>query len=240
MKRFCLLLGASGAIGSATARELAKEGWSLYLQYNRNPVTALANELIEAYPAQEFMMVQAELNVPGAAQKIAQSVFDVEAIVVASGQALYKLIDDTTAEDMQALWMVHVQSPVEVIRELAPKLRRHETSYVTMIGSIWGEAGGAGEVMYSTVKGAVHSFVKAYAQEVAFNGMKVNAVSPGMIQTSMNGHLTPEEFEEVVSSIPMARAGQPDEVAHFVTFLLSGKADYMTGQIVRVNGGWYI
>lgn len=240
MKRFCLLLGASGAIGSAAARELAKEGWSLYLQYNRNPVTALANELIEAYPAQEFMMVQAELNVPGAAQKIAQSVFDVEAIVVASGQALYKLIDDTTAEDMQALWMVHVQSPVEVIRELAPKLRRHETSYVTMIGSIWGEAGGAGEVMYSTVKGAVHSFVKAYAQEVAFNGMKVNAVSPGMIQTSMNGHLTPEEFEEVVSSIPMARAGQPDEVAHFVTFLLSGKADYMTGQIVRVNGGWYI
>jgi len=240
MKRFCLLLGASGAIGSAIARELAKEGWSLYLQYNRNPVTALANELIEAYPAQEFMMVQAELNVPGAAQKIAQSVFDVEAIVVASGQALYKLIDDTTAEDMQALWMVHVQSPVEVIRELAPKLRRHETSYVTMIGSIWGEAGGAGEVMYSTVKGAVHSFVKAYAQEVAFNGMKVNAVSPGMIQTSMNGHLTPEEFEEVVSSIPMARAGQPDEVAHFVTFLLSGKADYMTGQIVRVNGGWYI
>lgn len=240
MKRFCLLLGASGAIGSATARELAKEGWSLYLQYNRNPVTALANELMEAYPAQEFMMVQAELNVPGAAQKIAQSVFDVEAIVVASGQALYKLIDDTTAEDMQALWMVHVQSPVEVIRELAPKLRRHETSYVTMIGSIWGEAGGAGEVMYSTVKGAVHSFVKAYAQEVAFNGMKVNAVSPGMIQTSMNGHLTPEEFEEVVSSIPMARAGQPDEVAHFVTFLLSGKADYMTGQIVRVNGGWYI
>lgn len=240
MKRFCLLLGASGAIGSATARELAKDGWSLYLQYNRNPVTKLAEALTEAYPQQEFMMVQAELNAPGAATKIAQSVFDVEAIVVASGQALYKLIDDTTAEDMQALWMVHVQSPVEVIRELAPKLRRHDTSYVTMIGSIWGEAGGAGEVMYSTVKGAVHSFVKAYAQEVAFNGMKVNAVSPGMIQTSMNGHLTDDEMAEVVSEIPMARAGQPEEVAHFVTFLLSGKADYMTGQIVRVNGGWYI
>ena len=240
MKRFCLVLGASGAIGSATARELAKDGFSLYLQYNRHPVTTLAEELMADYPAQEFMMIQADLNLPGAAEKLAQSIFDIEAIVVASGQALYKLIDDTTARDMQSLWMVHVQSPVEIIRELAPKMRRHESSYIAMIGSIWGEAGGAGEVMYSAVKGAVHSFVKAYAQEVAFNGMKVNAVSPGMIQTSMNGHLTEEELAEVVSEIPMARAGQPQEVAHFVSFLLSGKADYMTGQIMRVNGGWYI
>lgn len=240
MKRFCLVLGASGAIGSATARELAKDGFSLYLQYNRHSVTTLAEELMADYPAQEFMMIQADLNLPGAAEKLAQSIFDIEAIVVASGQALYKLIDDTTARDMQSLWMVHVQSPVEIIRELAPKMRRHESSYIAMIGSIWGEAGGAGEVMYSAVKGAVHSFVKAYAQEVAFNGMKVNAVSPGMIQTSMNGHLTEEELAEVVSEIPMARAGQPQEVAHFVSFLLSGKADYMTGQIMRVNGGWYI
>ena len=240
MKRFCLVLGASGAIGSATAYELAKEGWSLYLQYNRNAVTQLTTELAQRYPTQEFMMIQAELNVPGAAEKLAQPIFDIEAIVVASGQALYKLIDDTTAVDMQSLWMVHVQSPIEIIRELAPKMRRHPTSYIAMIGSIWGEAGGAGEVMYSTVKGAVHSFVKAYAQEVAFNGMKVNAVSPGMIQTSMNGHLTAEELAEVVSEIPMARAGQPEEVAHLVTFLLSGKADYMTGQIMRINGGWYI
>lgn len=240
MKRFCLVLGASGAIGSATARELAKDGFSLYLQYNRHPVTALTEELMALYPEQEFMMIQAELSIPGAAEKLAQSIFDIEAIVVASGQALYKLIDDTTASDMQSLWMVHVQSPVEIIRELAPKMRRHESSYIAMIGSIWGEAGGAGEVIYSAVKGAVHSFVKAYAQEVAFNGMKVNAVSPGMIQTSMNGHLTEQELADVVSEIPMARAGQPQEVAHFVSFLLSGKADYMTGQIMRVNGGWYI
>ncbi|GEK32500.1 elongation factor P 5-aminopentanone reductase [Kurthia sibirica] len=242
MTRFTLVLGASGAIGRAIAKELAQDGWSLYLQYNRNQmdVLDLMNELQQHYPKQEFMLIQADLLKGDAAQKIAASVFSIQAIVVASGQSLYKLIDDTTTEDMQALWHVHVQTPIEIITLLASKLRRHEVSYITMIGSIWGEAGGAGEVLYSTVKGAIHAFVKAYAQESAYNGVHVNAVAPGLISTKMNGHLSPEELQILTEEIPMQRAGQPEEVAHLVQFLQSGRADYMTGQIVRLNGGWYI
>lgn len=241
-KRFSLVLGASGAIGSSIARELAEDGWSLYLQYNshQQPVKELLEELTIAYPAQEFMLIQANLLDVEAAEIIANSIFSLQAIVVASGQSLYKLIDDTTPEDMQALWKVHVQTPIELITKLSRKLRQHEISYVTMIGSIWGEAGGAGEVLYSTVKGAIHAFVKAYAQEVAFNGIHVNAVAPGLIDTKMNGHLTTEEMQQLLEEIPMERAGQPQEVAHLVQFLQSGKADYMTGQILRLNGGWYI
>lgn len=240
MKRFCLVLGASGAIGSATAKRLAEDGYSLYLQHHHTSVALLLNELTERYPNQEFMPIQCDLTSVEAAQHIAQNVFDIEAIVVASGHALYQLVDDTTSQEMLKLWQVHVQTPIEVIQKLASKMRRHEKSYIVMIGSIWGEAGGAGEVLYSTVKGAVHSFVKAYAQEVAYNGMTVNAVSPGMIQTRMNGHLSEEEMAEVVAEIPMNRPGQPEEVANAVSFLVSGSADYMTGQILRVNGGWYI
>lgn len=241
-KRFTLVLGASGAIGSAIACELAEEGWSLYLQYNSNeaPVKELLAQLMAKYPEQEFMLIQADLLQADAAEKIVQSVFSLQSIVVASGQSLYKLIDDTTTEDMQALWRVHVQTPIEIITKLSRKLRQHEISYVTMIGSIWGEAGGAGEVLYSTVKGAIHAFVKAYAQEVAYNGIHVNAVAPGLIATKMNGHLAEEELAQLLEEIPMARAGEPQEVAHLVQFLQSGKADYMTGQILRLNGGWYI
>lgn len=241
-KRFSLVLGASGAIGSAIAHELAEEGWSLYLQYNSNeePVKQLIKQLITRYPEQEFMLIQADLLEGDAAEKIAQSVFSLQAIVVASGQSLYKLIDDTTPEDMQALWRVHVQTPIEIITKLSRKLRQNEISYVTMIGSIWGEAGGAGEVLYSTVKGAIHAFVKAYAQEVAYNGIHVNAVAPGLIATKMNEHLSAEELQQLLEEIPMERAGKPEEVAHLVQFLQSGKADYMTGQILRLNGGWYI
>lgn len=242
VNRFTLVLGASGAIGSAIAYELAEEGWSLYLQYNSSEVFVkdLLHELMTRYPKQEFMLIKANLLEADAAEKIAQSIFSLQAIVVASGQSLYKLIDDTTPEDMQALWRVHVQTPIELITKLSRKLRQHDLSYVTMIGSIWGEAGGAGEVLYSTVKGAIHAFVKAYAQEVAYNGIHVNAVAPGLIATKMNGHLSSEELQQLVEEIPMARAGKPEEVAYSVRFLQSGKADYMTGQILRLNGGWYI
>lgn len=242
MKKFSLILGASGAIGSAIAQKLAADGWSLYLQYNSQvePVQSLLKELERMYPQQEFLIIQANLLEEGAAERITQSVFSLQSIVVASGQSLYKLVEDTTPEDMQALWRVHVQTPIELITKLGYKLRQHETSYVTMIGSIWGEAGGAGEVLYSTVKGAVHAFVKAYAQEVAYNGIHVNAVAPGLIDTKMNGHLSHEELASVLAEIPMERAGKPEEVADLVQFLQSGKADYMTGQVLRLNGGWYI
>lgn len=242
MKKFSLILGASGAIGSAIAQKLAADGWSLYLQYNSQvePVQSLLKELEMMYPQQEFLIIQANLLEEGAAERITQSVFSLQSIVVASGQSLYKLVEDTTPEDMQALWRVHVQTPIELIIKLGYKLRQHETSYVTMIGSIWGEAGGAGEVLYSTVKGAVHAFVKAYAQEVAYNGIHVNAVAPGLIDTKMNGHLSHEELANVLAEIPMERAGRPEEVADLVQFLQSGKADYMTGQVLRLNGGWYI
>lgn len=242
MKKFSLVLGASGAIGSAIAEKLAADGWSLYLQYNSQvePVKRLLHELATRYPEQEFLLIQANLLEEGAVKRITQSVFSLQSIVVASGQSLYKLIEDTTSEDMQALWRVHVQAPIELITKLGYKLRQHEKSYITMIGSIWGEAGGAGEVLYSTVKGAVHAFVKAYAQEVAYNGIHVNAVAPGLIETKMNHHLTADEWRNILAEIPMERAGQPEEVADLVQFLQSGKADYMTGQVLRLNGGWYI
>lgn len=242
MKKFALILGASGSIGGAVCRELAESGWSLYMQYNHHVETVqlLIKDLQEKYVDQEFMSIHADLTDESAATTIAQSIFSLEAIVVASGQALYKLIEDTTVDEMNALWKVHVQTPIQLIGLLSPKLRQHKISYITMIGSIWGEVGGAGEVLYSTVKGAIHAFVKAYAQEVSYNGIRVNAVAPGFIDTKMNGHLKEDEVKSLLAEIPLQRAGKPDEVAHLVAFLQSGKADYITGQILRINGGWYI
>lgn len=242
MKKFCLVLGASGAIGRAISAQLAEDGWSLYMQYNQGEEVAgeLVNDLSITYPEQEFMMIQADLTDPLAAERITHSVFTLQAIVVASGQALYKLVEDTTADEMDALWKVHVQTPIRLISLLASKLRHNEISHITMIGSVWGEAGASGEALYATVKGALHAFVKSYAQEAAGNGILVNAVAPGLINTKMNGHLTDVEEQNLIDEIPLARAGEPAEVGHLVAFLLSGRANYITGQILRINGGWYI
>ncbi|MGE7672596.1 elongation factor P 5-aminopentanone reductase [Lysinibacillus sp. NPDC094403] len=242
MKKFALVLGASGEIGRAICQSLAKDGWSLYIHFSNNEKAAqvLYCSLSESFPEQEFMLVQADFSNISGAQLLASQIFDVQAIVFANGQAHYSLLEDTTVEDMDALWRVHVQNPMHLTALLSSKLRAHDVSYVLFIGSIWGEAGSAGEALYAAVKGAQHAFVKSYAKEVALSRIRVNAIAPGFINTSMNSHLSEEELEYILEDIPLGIIGQTTDVAEMVRFYLSGNADYVTGQIIRLNGGWYI
>lgn len=240
--RFALILGASGGIGEVICKQLAEAGWSLYLHYNtrKHQVDVLRTELEETYPDQQFRSVQADFREAEAAGKLAASILSIQAIVVANGQAVVKLLSDTSEMDMLELWQVHMQNPARLIALLSEKLRKHEVSYITFIGSIWGSAGAAGEVMYSAVKGAQHAFVKAYAKEAAYSGIRVNAIAPGWIDTRMNQEFTAEERQMVLDQIPLLSVGTPQEIANMVEFMLSGKADYMTGEIIQINGGWYI
>ncbi|KAA0967068.1 SDR family oxidoreductase [Sporosarcina sp. ANT_H38] len=242
MQKYCIVLGASGGIGDAISRLLASTGWSLFLHYNENAVHVelLQKELIAAYPQSDFQTVQADFSSQDGAELLVKKVRNVGAVVVANGQSMMKLLTETTANDMDALWKVHVQNPARFISLVSPQLRKFEQSYIVMIGSIWGNTGAAGEVMYSAVKGAQHAFVKAYAKEAAFSGMRVNAVAPGWIETRMNSDIPMDERQMVIDEIPLMRTGTPEHVAEAVNFLLSGKADYMTGEIMKVNGGWYI
>jgi 3-oxoacyl-[acyl-carrier protein] reductase len=239
MKRFAVVLGASGEIGGKIARQLAGSNWSLYLHWNSRPLDKLAKELTATYPGQEFIPIRADLSEDGAAEKLAEQVFDASCIVVASGHALYKMLMDTTETDLEELWQVHVKNPVSAIRLLSSFFHRHSKSYVVFISSIWGEVGASMETAYSAVKGAQLAFVKAYAKEMAAVGTRVNAVSPGFIVTKMNHSWTEEELKEIEEEIPLG-LGTPQDVADAVDFLVNGKADYMTGQTLRVNGGWHM
>ena len=239
---FALVLGASGGIGEVICKQLAEAGWSLYLHYNSNKsgLEALRMELEKEYPDQQFRGVQADFRMEFAAEQLSRNVQGVRAIVVANGQAVVKLLSDTSEVEMAELWQVHMQNPARLIALLSEKLRKHDVSYITFIGSIWGSAGAAGEVMYSAVKGAQHAFVKAYAKEAAFSGIRVNAIAPGWIDTRMNQEFSMEEKQMVLEQIPLLSVGTPQEIANMVEFMLSGKADYMTGEIIQINGGWYI
>ena len=241
-QKYCVVLGASGGIGEAISQKLASSGWSLYLHYNKNAVQAnrLRLKLSTAYPQGDFQVVKADFSTVEGAETLAKQVHSIGAVVVANGQSMLKLLTETTAEDMDALWKVHVQNPARFISLISSQLRKYEVSYVVLIGSIWGNTGAAGEVMYSAVKGAQHAFVKAYAKEAAFSGIRVNAVAPGWIETRMNNVIPAEERQMVIDEIPLMSTGTPEHVAEAVNFLLSGKADYITGEIMKVNGGWYI
>lgn len=242
MSKFACIFGASGEIGQSIALEMAKSGWSLYLHFNDNKqdIEKLSIQLQKKYVHQEFHVIQADLGSNDGVRKVLAQIFEVQAIVFASGQALYQLLEDTSPQEMEFVWRSHVQSPMTIISQLAPKLRRYKTSYIVFIGSIWGETGAAGETVYSAVKGAQHAFVKAYAKESGPSGVRVNAIAPGLIDTKMNLSLDAEEKLLIENDIPLQQSGKPQDVANLVSFITSGCADYITGQVLRVNGGWYI
>lgn len=242
MKKFACVFGASGEIGQAICIEMAKSGWSLYLHFHQNmeSVLHLQEKLAATYLDQDFLIIQADLSSTQGAQNAIESIFNLEAIIFANGQSLYKLLEDTTPLEMDRLWKTHVQNPMHIIGSLASKLRNHQVSYIVLIGSIWGQTGASGEVVYSAVKGAQHAFVKAYAKEAGSSGVRANIIAPGIIDTQMNAGLNTAELSQILDEIPLHRLGKSKEIANMVQFLTSGKADYVTGQVIGVNGGWYI
>ncbi|MEK4245140.1 SDR family oxidoreductase [Psychrobacillus sp. FSL K6-2684] len=241
-KRFALVVGASGEIGIAVSHSLAESGWSLYLHFasNKEKMDELLATLNLAYPEQEFISIQADLSDSNAIELMANSIFTLQSVVFAQGHSLYKGLEETALNEIQKLFQVHIEHPMFLVGKLSPKLRKHEHSSIIFVGSIWGETGASYEVAYSAAKGAQHAFVKAYAKEVAMQKTTVNVVAPGFIDTKMNAHLDEESRNLILEEIPSGKFGNPQDVANVIAFLASEKAYYITGQIIRVNGGWYI
>lgn len=240
MGKWILITGASGGIGQAIAKQLAKEGYSLYLHYYQNE-TAIKQllESLSAYDG-EYLPIQADLQQENDYKKIVQNIFTIDGIIHASGISTYGLFTDLKEEEMKALWNIHVHSLMCITKAILPKMLSRQSGNIIVITSIWGQVGAAMEVAYSAVKGAQISFVKALSKELAYNGIRVNAVAPGAIKTNMLHTFSPEEMQLITEEIPMGRLGSPREVAESVAFLLSEKSSYMTGQILSLNGGWYV
>lgn len=239
MKKFVLITGASGGIGRAISLQLAKEGYSLYLHYhnNKDSINTLLTELSQ-YNG-EYIPVCADLSTPDGYQQIVNNIFSLDAIIHNSGMSHYGLLVDLEKKEAEELIATHVTSPLMLTKELLPKLLTKKSGDIIVISSIWGQAGAACEVAYSMVKGAQISFVKALSKEVALSGIRVNGVAPGAIRTPMMTAFTEDDNAVLNEEIPMGRLGRPENVADVVSFLLSEKAAYITGQIISVNGGWY-
>ncbi|MDW4526557.1 SDR family oxidoreductase [Rossellomorea marisflavi] len=236
MMKFALITGASGGIGKSTAKKLASEGWSLYLHYHRNEEAITT--LIEEIKGVDVIPVKADLTSSGGVGKLTEQIFDLDAIVYCSGTSHWGLFQDQSEESMDEMISLHVKSPMLLVQALLPKLVRKKGSIVLM-SSIWGQTGASCEVVYSAVKGAQLSFVKALSKEVALSGVRVNAVAPGAVSTNMLSGFTEEDVQGIRDEIPMGELAHPDQIADAVDFLLSPKAAYITGQTLSVNGGWY-
>ncbi|MGP7817615.1 elongation factor P 5-aminopentanone reductase [Niallia sp. 01092] len=240
MGKYILITGATGGIGRAVAHLLAKKGYSLYLHYNQNE-QGIKNLLKELEPfGQEYMPIQADLRKKDAYKKIVDAVFSIDGIVHTSGIGSYGLFTDLKDIELDELWHIHVSSIMCLTRELLPKMLSKQSGNIVVVSSIWGQIGASMEVAYSTVKGAQISFVKALSKELALNGIRVNAIAPGAVDTNMLHRFDLEETTAIIEDIPMGRLCHPNEIAESVLFLLSEKSSYITGQVLSVNGGWTV
>ena len=164
----------------------------------------------------------------------------IDVIVNNAGISQQKMFTDITENDWDRMFDVNMKSMYLVTKAFVDDMIYKQSGKIINISSMWGVTGGSCEVHYSAAKAAVIGFTKALAKELGPSGICVNCVAPGVIETEMNSHLTKEDFDCLCEETPLERLGKPEEVAKTVRFLASENADFITGQVVNVDGGMVI
>jgi 3-oxoacyl-[acyl-carrier protein] reductase len=242
MDRLVLVTGASRGIGRAIARALAP---------GARVVVGCQSRLSEA---EETCRLVREAG--GGAEAVSFDVGDpsacaaaVEGVVARHGRldvlvnnaalSLDGLLMRLRDDDWQRQLSVNLTGPMALCRAASRTMLKQRSGAVVNVVSVVGESGNAGQGAYAAAKAGLIGLTKSLAKEFAPRGVRVNAVSPGFIDTDMTERLGDEVRARILSQVPLGRLGSADEVAHAVAFLASDKASYVTGEVLRVNGGLY-
>lgn len=230
-----LVTGGSGGIGEAVCEVLANEGYYVYIGYSssREKAEILANK-IGGEPLKIDVSDNESIN---SAVKIAG---EIDLLVNNAGISEIDLFTSISAEKSSRIMAVNLVGAMELTRKILPAMINRKSGCIINISSMWGEVGASCEVDYSASKAGLIGFTKALAKEVAPSGIRVNCVSPGFIMTEMNSRFSAEDLELIREDIPLGIFGEPRHIADTVAFLASEKAEYITGQIIGVNGGMII
>lgn len=240
MNKTVFITGGAGGIGSAIALEFAKSGYTVAVNCNSSDPTEILEKVRRYSPS------SAAYRGDMSDYETAKEVFEraerelggIDCLVNNAGVSYIGLFNTMRPEEWKAIFAANTDTMINCsYLALRGMLVRHSGCIIN-ISSIWGEVGASCEVIYSATKGAMDSFTRALAKETAPNGIRVNAVACGVIDTKMNAHLTAEERAQLTDEIPMMRYGTPEEAAKAVLFLASEDASYITGEILRVNGGF--
>ena len=227
-----LVTGGVRGIGLAIAKEFQKKGYRVCVTYSKDEESAA---LAKAIGLETYRADVADEN---AVMALFRTVGRVDILVNNAGVSLTKQIQDTSYEEFNRLMAVNVGGAFLCSREAAKGMIERQSGLIVHISSVWGEVGGSCESVYSASKAALVGFTKALAKELGWSGIRVNCVSPGVIDTPMNAHFTQEEVLAMQEEIPVGRMGTGEEVAKAVVFLEEN--EYVTGVDLPVNGGFSI
>lgn len=237
--RHIMIFGGTGGIGAAMVRRFAAAGDGVSLTWNAAEEKAASLEKETGARAYHADITRPE-QVRAAAAAAESAFGPPEVVICAAGVGLNRMLADTTDEEYRRVMDTNVYGPFCVMREVMPGMFWRRKGVILTVSSIWGQTGASCEGVYSAAKAAVIGLTRAAAKEVAESGVRVNCIAPGLIDTPMNDHLSAEEKRALTEEIPLGRAGLPAEVAETAFFLAGEGAAYITGQVIPVNGGWYI
>ena len=243
MNKTALVTGGAKGIGAAICKALANDGYRIALNYNSSfeSATELKNELSSVTHIEIF---KADISDSSDVERMfteIESVFGgVDVLINNAGIAQQALFTDITDEMWQKMIGVNLTGAFNCCRRALPYMIRNKFGKIINITSMWGEVGASMEVHYSASKAGLIGLTKALAKEVGLSGITVNAVSPGVVETDMMSSYSDDVKSSLADETPLGVLGTPENIASAVSFLASDKADFITGQVVSVNGGFII
>jgi len=238
--KVCLVTGGSRGIGRAICLRLAQEGANVVVNYSTGE--DMASQVVREIKklGQRAIMYKADVSSFDQVSKMIDDIVKefgrIDILVNNAGVTKDALILRMSEQDWDKVIDVNLKGVFNASRACVKYMVKQRKGKIINISSIVGIYGNAGQVNYAASKAGIIGFTKSLAKELGSRGITVNAVAPGFIKTDMTASFLEKE-DQIVSRIPLKRLGNPDEVANLVVFLASGKADYITGQIIAIDGG---
>ncbi len=235
-----IVTGSARGIGKSIALKLAEEGANVVIVDVIQDAAEETAKEIQALGRKSFAMKVDVTNYKEVEEMINKTKTDLgtlDILVNNAGITRDNLILRMTPDDFDLVLNINLKGVFNGIKAAFPVMMKQRSGKIVNIASIIGMIGNAGQANYSASKGGVIALTKSAARELAARGVCVNAVAPGFIQTAMTDKLQESDKEKILVQVPMGRMGQPEDVAKAVLFLASPDSDYITGQVVVVDGG---
>lgn len=241
MSKVAFITGATRGIGRAIALELAKEGYNIALNY-RTENEALENlkkEILEI--GVECYPVQGDVSKAEDSERMTKEIIEhfeqIDVLVNNAGITKDKLIQRMKEEEFTDVINVNLVGTFNITKNVIKYMTKKRYGKIINISSVVGISGNAGQSNYAASKAGIIGFTKSIAKELASRNITANAVAPGFIQTDMTNVLKDEVKEAIEGTIPLKRLGTAEDVAKVVKFLASDDSNYITGQVINVDGG---
>lgn len=230
-----LVTGGSRGIGKAVCRRLADEGYFVLINYlnSKEKAKQLAEEI-------HGTAIQFDVSDMDSVSNAVLEFGKIDLLINNAGISEIDLFTHIPQEKASRIMNINLIGTMNCSRAVLPSMISRKSGCIINISSMWGQCGASCEVDYSASKAGIIGFTKALAKEVAPSGIRVNCVSPGFIMTEMNSRFSQEDLEEIRSEIPLGIFGKPEHIADSVAFLASEQSEYITGQVIAVNGGMVI